>query len=207
LLERVQMRVHVVDARHVAHRRPAEAARLSDSIDFDNPSLTEAQALDLLDRALEADACCGAAHNRRMFLSLREDENGRPDLSHAVEPAIASAVLHHGDPGAWVNAIRIAAYENHPDDVLYDLMRTAVRTTGQDVIDGVLAATTPPLSAERLAMLDRAAQDLEEQRRREGFTMRFAAPEGRVTELVFFAAGRGLRQPRSSTRRLRRHAD
>ena len=169
-------------------RRPDEAARLADRIDFENPELTVAEALDLLHRALEADACCGAAHNRRMVLSLREGPNGEIDLSDAMEPAIASAVLHHGDADAWVNAIRIAAYENQPDEVLYDLMRTAVRTTGQDVIDGVLAATTPPLSYERLAMLDRAAQELDEERRREGFTMRLPTPEGGVAEFVFSPA-------------------
>jgi hypothetical protein len=128
-----------------------------------------------------------ARPHRRMSLALREDENGKPDLSDAVELATASAVLHHRDLGAWLEAIPIAAYENQPGDVLYDVMRTAVRTTGPEVIDGVVAATTPPPGAERLAMLDRAAQDLDDERRREGLTMRVAAAEGRVTERAFAA--------------------
>jgi len=107
----------------VQHRRPMEAAVLADRTDLEDAHLTVDEALRLLNLALEADACCGAAHNRRMFLSLREQPNGELDLKDAVGPAIAAAVLHHGDAGAWVNAIRMAAHEGEPDDVLYDLMR------------------------------------------------------------------------------------
>jgi len=139
------------------------------------PSLTESPAPVLVRSALGADACCGAPQPPDVSDPPR-GRDGEPDLSDAVEPAIASAVLHHGLRGAWVEAIRIAAYENQPDDVLHDMMRTAARTTGPEVIDGVVAATAPPPGAERLAMLDRAAQDVEDQRRRDGLSMRVARP-------------------------------
>lgn len=166
-------------------RRPDEAAQLADRIDLEDPSISVKEAFDLLDRAFEADACCGAAHNRRMFLSLREGPDGEPDLSGAIGPAISAAVLHGGDPGAWVNVIRMAADQGEPDDVLYDLMRTGVRSSGQEVIDGVLAASTPPMSGEHLALLDRAEQDLAEEKHREGFVLRMPAPDGDVTEIAF----------------------
>jgi hypothetical protein len=152
---------------------------------LEDPSISVKEAFDLLDRAFEADACCGAAHNRRMFLSLREGPDSEPDFSGAIGPAISAAVLHGGDPGAWVNVIRLAADEGEPDDVLYDLMRTGVRSGGQEVIDGVLAASTPSMSEEHLALLDRTEQDLAEEKHREGFVLRMPAPDGDVTEIAF----------------------
>ena len=165
-------------------RRPDEANELAELVDFDDPNLTLDQARVLVQQAIDADACSGAAHNRRMFLSFREDATGEIDASDAVGPAIAAAVLHHGDVDAWVNAVTLAAHENEPDPDLYDLMRTAIRTTGDEVIDRLLTAT-PPLDQARVVLLDRAAQDLEEERRNEAFTMRLSSDDGVVTEFEF----------------------
>lgn len=91
------------------HRHPDDANELAQRIDVEDPSLTIVDAVDLLHRSLEADALCGTAHNRRMLLSLREGRDGEIDLTGAVEPAICAAVLHAGDVGAWVNAIRMVS--------------------------------------------------------------------------------------------------
>jgi len=170
-------------------RRPEEAQELAERIDIEDPSLSVEAAVDLLRRSLQADALCGAAHNRRMFLSLREGAEGELDLSDALEPAIAAAALHVDDPGAWVNAIRIASDVGADAAVVYDLMRTGVRKAGQAVIDDVLAARTPPMSSEHLALLDRAAQDLADEKHREGFVLRIPAPEGGMTVLEFSPPG------------------
>lgn len=162
----------------VQARRPEEAAALADRLDLFDPGLTDELAFGLLQEAIAADACCGGAHNRRMFLSAREGPDGEPDMRGAVEPAISAAVLHRGDPDDWVNAIRVAADAGEPEPVLYDLMRVGVWSGGPEVIQGVAAATTPPLSREQLELLDRVVQDLAAAKREEGFTLRWPTSEG-----------------------------
>jgi len=167
------------------NRRPDEAVELAERIDFEDDDFSAEEALRILSRALELDACCGVAHNRRMFFGIREDPGGEPDFSDAVQPAISAAVIGNNDPGAWINAIRLAAHSGEPDEVLYDVMRTGIRSGGDEVIDEVLAASTPPMSAEHLAILDRAAQDLADDKHREGFLLRIPAPDGNMEEIAF----------------------
>lgn len=166
-------------------RRPDEANELAERIDFEDPSLSVEGAVGLVRLSLEADALCGAAHNRRMFLSLRAGPHGESDVSDAIEPAISAAVLHGDDVAAWVNAIRIASDLGVPNNLLYDLMRTGARSGGQAVTDELVAAGTPPRSTEHLALLDLAAQDLADEKHREGFVLRMPGPEGGVTEFEF----------------------
>ncbi len=127
-----------------------------------------------------------------MFLSLREGPQGTLDFTDALEPAISAALPHADEVGAWVNAIRIASDVGVADEVLYDLMRTGVRKAGHRVIDDVIAARTPPMLAEHVALLDRAAQDLADEKHAEGFVLRVPGEGGRMVEFEFAPPERGL---------------
>jgi tetratricopeptide (TPR) repeat protein len=165
-------------------RRPDEALELARSVDFENPAITVEHAWATVGQALEADGCCGVAHNRRMFVSFGMGENGEPDATGALEPAISSALLDRGDPAVWLNAVMIAAAAGEPDSVLYDLMRTGVRSAGQEVVDSILSAESPLIGETQLVLLDRGVEDLARERRGEGFVLRMAVGD-EVLELPF----------------------
>jgi hypothetical protein len=93
----------------------------------------------------------------------------------------------------------MASAQGEPDSVVYDLMRCGIFKTGQEVITDVLATETPPLKAEHVQLLDKAAQDIAEQRSAGGFQLRMRSPEGTVAEFVFEFEDTG--QPDTGSRR------
>lgn len=94
------------------------------------------------------------------------------------------AWVHASDPcvDAVFRTSRLSTAE-----LIYVLMRAAVRATDRQVVPYLLH-TTPPLDGELPTILDRAVQDLEEERLDEPFTTRLAPHDGDVTEFVFLPA-------------------
>ena len=115
----------------------------------------------------------------------------RPPCRVDVPPVHVPAMGLGGAPeallvwvGGWVGAITTAANDDRPDAFLYDLMITAARLAGQQVVDRLLGAERPP-DPSRLAVLERATADYEAYRRAGGFVMRFPNPDGTVVEVPF----------------------
>jgi tetratricopeptide (TPR) repeat protein len=185
-----RLKVHALDEvrRHggdVQDRKIEAAWELAETVDFYDPALTREHALTVLREALALDACCFAAYQRLAIISLEISDDGEhANTSRAVEPALCAAVLHRIEPDAWVGAIATAADDDRPDAFLYDLMITAVRLAGQEVVDRLLGAERPPHPS-KLAVLERATADYEARRRAGLFVMRFPDTDGTVVEVPF----------------------
>jgi tetratricopeptide (TPR) repeat protein len=168
----------------VQARRPDEAVRLVEPVDFEHAvDMTPDEAWRRLDEAIALDACCAEAWFRRTIMIIGETQA----VERAAPSALAAAVLHRENPPAWSNALVTTdpGNEQRLRDVLY--------AGYQHGRDGFADAALEVSDAEHLresanriiALLDEVARQVERYARDEGFTMRFNSAGGVVREVVF----------------------
>jgi len=167
----------------VQSRDAGRADALAASVDFYDSTLTIEHALATTLEALTADACCGEAWFRYMFV----EPASRGAVEPPPEPALAAAVLLRYATGAWVNAALAADIAGA--ETLPDIFQTAYRFEQDEFVRALVesANAEPDLTVRtrRFSLLEEAIARQEELDRRPGFTMRFNNDEGGVDELVF----------------------
>ena len=169
-------------------RDPAAADGIAARVDLRGAGeeLTIEEAAELVERALELDACCGEAWFRCAFVAFGENE----DPMAALEPALAGAVLLRYACGAWMNALMFAYEERGHDELVDDILRAAYRLNGTEFVQELTSGVEAHQErTDILARLDRVVSHADAESRRGGFVLRLRDSDaGHATEFLFLAA-------------------